>query len=48
MFLGFLKMIVFGVCAFVFIRKCLLFVLMQFSVSFYSLILFAVQLKYGT
>ena len=38
MFLDFFKVIVFALHAFVFLRKWLLFVLMQFSISFYSLI----------
>ena len=36
-----------GTCVFVFLYKWLLCVLMQFPISFYSLILFGVQLKWG-
>ena len=43
--LHFLKVIIFALGAFLFLRKWLLCVVMQFSISFYSLIVFGVQLR---
>ena len=46
-FSDFSKVIVFALRAFAFLCKWLLYVLMQFSISFYSLIFLGVPLEYG-